>query len=41
MHHSALLNSGMGLCSFVGFPWFNDIKSSADVTMETKACALL
>jgi hypothetical protein len=35
-----LLNSGLGLLSFIGFPWLHHMPALADVTMETKACTL-
>jgi len=38
---SALLVSGLGLFSVVGFPWLHHTPSSADVTMGTKVCASL
>jgi hypothetical protein len=40
LYHSALLNSGLGLFSFVGFPWLHHMPALADVTMETKVCTL-
>jgi hypothetical protein len=36
----ALLITGLGLFSIVGFIWLNDIPSIADVTMETNVCNL-
>jgi hypothetical protein len=41
LHHSALLNNGLGLFSIVWFPWLHHIQYFADVTMETNACTLL
>jgi hypothetical protein len=53
LHHSALLNNGLGLVSIVVFPWLHHIPSLAlpnnvlglvsiaDETMETKTCGLL
>jgi hypothetical protein len=41
LHHSALLDNGLGLFSIVGFPWLHHTPSLADVTTETKACTLL
>jgi hypothetical protein len=40
LHHSALFNNGLELFSIVGFPWLHHTQSSADVTIETKACTL-
>jgi hypothetical protein len=37
LHHSALLNSGLGLFGIVGFPWLHHTPSLADVTMEINA----
>jgi hypothetical protein len=36
----ALLNSGMGLFSIVGFPLLYHIPYLADVTVDIKACTL-
>jgi hypothetical protein len=46
LHHSALLNSVLGLFSIVGFPWLCHIglQSLAIISMETmktRACSLL
>jgi hypothetical protein len=41
LHHSALLYSGLGLFSIVGFPWFHHIPSFPDVTRGTRASSLL
>jgi hypothetical protein len=41
LYHSALLNSGLGLFSIVGFAWLHHKTSLADVTMGTTACTLL
>jgi hypothetical protein len=38
LRHTALLNNGLGLFSFVWFPWLHHVPSLADVTMETKVC---
>jgi len=34
LHHSALLNNGLGLISIVGFSWLLHITYLGDVTME-------
>jgi hypothetical protein len=41
LHHSALLDNGLGLFSIAGFPWSHHMQYLADVVMETKACTLL
>jgi hypothetical protein len=37
---SALLISGLGLFSIVGYPWLHHIPTLADITTGTKACNL-
>jgi hypothetical protein len=38
LHHSALLNNGLGLFSIVGFTWLHHIPSLANFATETKVC---
>jgi hypothetical protein len=40
MHHSALLNSGLGLINIVGYLRFHHIPSSDDEIMETSTMCL-
>jgi hypothetical protein len=40
-NHSALLNSGLGLFSIVGFPWLHHLPSLVGLTVVTKSYILL
>jgi hypothetical protein len=41
LHHSALLTSGLEFIGIVGVPWLHHMAPLTDVTMGTKAYALL
>jgi hypothetical protein len=38
LHHSGLLNNGLGLINAAGFPWLHHMPSLATAIMETKVC---
>jgi hypothetical protein len=40
LHNSTLLSSVLGFFNTVRYQWLHHIPSSADVTMENKACTL-